>query len=129
MALHVGAAARAALLIAKPHVDPRRRVMLLAPVPAVVVEPGVDCLLVWREDLALGPAPLRGLGRRVLHPGVLPDRRLRRSSPQLRGHYTQVTRNVRYGSTVRAGTETADEAIRKQRNDLYPRCEIISGVT
>lgn len=59
MALHGGVAVRAALLIAKPHVDPRRRVALLAPVPAVV-EPGVDRLLVWREDLALGPAPPRG---------------------------------------------------------------------
>lgn len=86
MALHGGVAVRSALLIAKSHVDPRRRVALLAPVPAVVVEPGVDRLLVWREDLALGPAPPRGLGRRVLHPGALPDRRLRRSSPQLRGH-------------------------------------------
>lgn len=85
MALHGGVAVRSALLIAKPHVDPRRRVALLAPVPAVV-EPGVDRLLVWREDLALGPAPPRGFGRQVLHPGALPDRRLRRSSPQLRGH-------------------------------------------
>lgn len=86
MALHGGVAVRAALLIAKPHVDPRRRVALLAPDPAVVVEPGVDRLLVWRADPALVPAAPRGLGRRVLHPGVLPDRRLRRSGPQLRGH-------------------------------------------
>lgn len=68
MALHGGVAVRSALLIAKSHVDPRRRVALLAPVPAVVVEPGVDRLLdrllVWREDLALGPAPPRGFGRR-----------------------------------------------------------------
>ena len=86
VALHGGAAARIALLIAKPHVDPRRRVALLAPVPAVVVEPGVDRLLVRREDLALGLAPPRGLGRQVLHPDVLPDRRLRRADrPRNRG--------------------------------------------
>lgn len=64
MALYGGVAVRSALLIAKSHVDPRRRVALLAPDPAVVVEPGVDRLLVWREDLALGPAPPRGFGRR-----------------------------------------------------------------
>ena len=40
-----------------------------------------------------------------------------------------MTRNGRYGSAVRAGMETADEAIRKPRNDLYPRREIISGAT
>ena len=74
-----GAAARVALLVAEPHVGPRRRVALLAPVPAVVVEPGAGRLLVWREDLALGPSPPRGLGRQALHPGVLPDRRLRRA--------------------------------------------------
>lgn len=62
MALHGGVAVRAALLIAKPHVDPRRRVALLAPNPAVVVEPGVDRLLVWRADPALVPAAPRGLG-------------------------------------------------------------------
>ena len=74
-----GAAARVALLVAKPHAGPRRRAAPLAPVPAVAVEPRVDRLLVWLEDLALGLAPPRGLGRQVLHPGVLPDRRLRRA--------------------------------------------------
>lgn len=62
VALYGGVAVRSALLIAKSHVDPRRRVALLAPDPAVVVEPGVDRLLVWREDLALVPAAPRGLG-------------------------------------------------------------------
>ena len=86
VALHGGVAARVALLVAKTHVDPRRRVALLAPVPAVVVEPGVDRLLVWREGLALVLAAPRGLGRQVLHPGVLPDRRLRRADrPRNRG--------------------------------------------
>lgn len=79
VAPHGGVAARVAPLVARPHVDPRRRVALLAPVSAVVVEPGVDRPLVWREDLALGLAPPRGLGRQVPHPGTLPDRRLRRA--------------------------------------------------
>ena len=60
---------------------------------------------------------------------VLRPETFRRSNPQLRGYQTQVTRNGRYGSAVRAGTETADKAIRKPRNDLYPRREIISGAT
>lgn len=62
MALHGGVAVRAALLIAKPHVDPRRRVALLAPDPAVVVEPGVDRLLVWRADPLSCPRRLGGSG-------------------------------------------------------------------
>lgn len=77
VALHGRAAALVALLVAGPHVDPRGRVALLAPVPAVVVEPGVDRPLVRREQLALRLVPPRGLGRQVLHPGVLPGRRLR----------------------------------------------------
>ena len=60
---------------------------------------------------------------------VLRPETFRRSTPQLRGYQTQVIRNGCYGSAVRAGTETADEAIRKPRNDLYPRREIISGAT
>ena len=88
VALHGGVAARVALLVAKPRVDPRRRVALLAPVPAVVVEPGVDRLLVGREQLALRLAPPRGLGRQVLHPGVLPGRRLRHADrPRDRGDW------------------------------------------
>ena len=54
----------------------------------------------------------------------------RKVRKNLDGTYqTQVTRNGRYGSAVRAGRETADEAMRKPRNDLYPRREIISGAT
>ena len=60
VALCGGVTARVALLVAKPHVDPRHRAALPAPAPAVVVEPGVDRLLAWYEDLALGLAPPRG---------------------------------------------------------------------
>ena len=64
VALHGGVAARVALLVAEPHVDPRGRVAPLAPAPAVVAGPGVDRLLVGREQPALGLVPPRGSGDR-----------------------------------------------------------------
>ena len=87
VALHGGVRALVAPLVPEPHVHPHGRVALLAPVPAVVVEPGVDRLPVRREQLALRLLPLRRLGRQVLHPGVLPGRRLRDADrPRNRGY-------------------------------------------
>ena len=77
VALHGGVGAAVAEPVPEPRVRPHGRVAPPAPVPAVVVEPGVDRPLVGGERLALRLPPPRGLGREVIHPGVLPRRRLR----------------------------------------------------
>ena len=64
IALHGGVAAHVDLLVAEPHVDPRCRVALLATVPVVVVELGVDRLPVGREQVAFRLAPHGGSGER-----------------------------------------------------------------
>jgi hypothetical protein len=61
VALHGGVGPLVAELVAEPHVHPHGRVALLAPVPAVVVEPGVYRRLVGREQPAPRLPPLRRL--------------------------------------------------------------------
>ena len=68
------AAGVVALLVAQSHVDPHRGVPMLAPVPAVVVEPGACRPLVRVERIACRLPHPRQLRRKVDHPRVLPGR-------------------------------------------------------
>lgn len=87
VALHGGIGALVAAPVDEPHIHPHGRMALLAPVHAVIAGPGVGRLPVRRGQLALRLLPLRRLGRQVLHPRVLPGRRLRDADcPRDRGY-------------------------------------------
>lgn len=77
VALDGGVAPAVAELVAKPRVDPDRRVPLIAPAAAHVVEPGADGRPVGLQEAVLGLAAPWRREREVLGPQVLADRGLR----------------------------------------------------